>query len=269
MSSARLYLIIPLFNESANLPPLFQSLKSIERDLAASLVVSFIIIDDGSTDSTSSLACQLATSFQLNLILLKHEHNSGPGRAFATAFEYLSHNLTAQDWVATMEGDNTSRADLLQQMLIRTREGYDVIMASPYLYGGGIVHTSMLRIFLSHAGNAFSKIFFGLQGFVTLSSFFRLYKGNVILHLQSHFGPSIIERSGFECMIELLIKMVLLGVPISEIPMRLDASNRKGRSKMRLFRTIGGYLSISKDIRRWRSLPHSPQPNPESMSPVK
>ncbi len=64
-----------------------------------------------------------------------------------------------------MEGDNTSRHELLQQMFTRSGEGYDVILASPYMYGGGITNTSTYRVIISHVANAFVKEFIGLDIF--------------------------------------------------------------------------------------------------------
>ena len=50
-----------------------------------------------------------------------------------------------------------TRHELLRRMFHRAEEGYDVVLASPYMYGGGIVNTSPLRVFLSHVANAFVK----------------------------------------------------------------------------------------------------------------
>ena len=46
------------------------------------------------------------------------------------------------DLVVTMEGDNTSRTELIATMLrALDEEGHDAVFASPYMYGGGILHT--------------------------------------------------------------------------------------------------------------------------------
>jgi len=86
----------------------------------------------------------------------------------------------------------------------------------------------------------------GLNGFLTVSSFFRLYTGKSIILLQKKFGKNIIEHAGFECMIELLVKITLLNIPASEVPMILDTSLRKGKSKMKIIKTIFGYFHVWK-----------------------
>jgi len=210
----------------------------------------FLLVDDGSSDGTAELAEDLSDG--LGLVVLRHDVNLGPGRAFATAFEYLSSRLGDDDCVVTMEGDNTSRLELLRQMTVRSREGYDVVFASPYMYGGGVQNTSAFRVFLSHMSNAFVKEFLGIHGILTMSSFFRFYRAPALRKLQSQYGPGIVERAGFESMVEMTLKMIYLNIPISEVPMVLDTSQRAGKSKMKVMRTIFGYLTLWAHKNRWR-----------------
>ncbi len=92
------------------------------------------------------------------------ETNLEPGKAFQTGFTHLFPLLQEGDLVLTIEGDNTSRLELVKQMLTRMGEGYQVIFASPYLYGGAIVNTSAFRVFLSAVANLFVKEMLGLHG---------------------------------------------------------------------------------------------------------
>ena len=250
-SPCSLHVLVPMLNEAANLPTLVASMRRMAAELPPHLSVRFLIVDDGSTDGTSETAVRLAAG--LNLTVLRHEQRRGPGRAFATGFTHLAGSLGADDYVATMEGDNTSRLELLSTMFVRMREGYDVILASPYLYGGAIENTTAWRVILSRVANVFVKEVLGLTGLATVSSFYRLYRGTVIHTLQRCYGPGIVERAGFECMVELLLKMVYLRTTISEVPMTLDTSLRAGTSKLKVLRTIVGYLRLWIDKRRWRA----------------
>jgi hypothetical protein len=65
------------------------------------------------------------------------------------------------------------------------------------------------------------------------------------------YGPGIVERKGFESMIELLLKLVMLDCSISEIAMVLDTSRRAGKSKMRIWRTGLNYLTLWRSKGRW------------------
>ena len=250
-AKAAFYVVVPVLNEAPNLERLVSAFRDLDGEFGSSYRVEFVLVDDGSSDGTAGIARNLASG--LNLTVLTHDRNLGPGRAFSTAYEYLGPRLIEDDWVATMEGDNTSRHELIRQMFTRAREGYEVILASPYAYGGGVANTSGLRVILSHVANGFLKSFIGLHGFLTMSSFFRLHRAGAIQRLQSCYGPRIMERTGFEAVVEMLIKMSLLGMTISEVPMLLDTSRRKGKSKMKIMRTIRNYLSMFLDRPRWVS----------------
>jgi dolichol-phosphate mannosyltransferase len=242
--------LIPVLNEAPNLPRLIASARVLADELCPTYDVRFFVVDDGSTDGTRAAALGLADG--LTLTVLRHDENLGPGRAFATGFAHLAEFLGPDDWVVTMEGDNTSRPELLRKMFVRSREGYDVVLASPYLYGGAIEHTTAWRVILSRIANVFVKEVLGLTGIATVSSFYRLYRASTLLHLQRCYGPGIVERAGFECMIELLLKMVYLRVTISEVPMTLDVALRAGKSKLKIVRTILGYFAVWRSSRRWR-----------------
>jgi len=249
-----IYIIVPVFNEELNIDTLFEAFTSLAQELDNEFSVSFVLVDDGSSDGTVQIAKQ--ASGCLDLLVLQHDVNKGPGAAFATAFAYLASRLSPNDWVITMEGDNTSRHELIRQMLVRTREGFDVVLASPYMYGGGITQTCFLRKLLSSGANLVVKDLLDIQGILTVSSFFRLYRAEALLRMQQVFGPGIVERTGFESMVEMVMKMTMLQLSISEVAMQLDSSRRKGKSKMKILRTIRGYLSLWRSKANWLSLVH-------------
>lgn len=244
------FVIVPAFNEAENMPRLMAAFRELQTEFGGGMDVKFIMVDDGSSDGTAQTAKNLSEG--MSLAVLSHPRNIGPGAAFATAFGHVADKLADDDWVCTIEGDNTSRHELIRQMFTRSKEGYEVILASPYMYGGGITQTSTLRVILSHVANAFVKEFLGIHGIMTMSSFFRIYRGSAIKRLQKHYGPGIVERTGFESMVEMVMKMISLRLTISEVPMLLDSSRRAGKSKMKVLRTIRGYITLLKDKKNWR-----------------
>jgi dolichol-phosphate mannosyltransferase len=245
----RIFLLVPVFNEAPNIGTLFEGFRQLRDQLADRFPVRYVLVDDGSADGTADVARM--ESGDLELVVLRHEHNIGPGAAFSTGFSYLAKEMGERDWVITMEGDNTSRHELINQMLTRALEDFEVVLASPYMYGGGITQTSFLRKLLSSGANLVVKDLLDIQGILTVSSFFRLYRARTLLRMQSVFGPGIIERTGFESMVEMVMKMAMLRVTISEVAMVLDSSRRKGKSKMKLLKTILGYLALWRCKRGW------------------
>lgn len=247
-----IYIVIPIFNGEENIETLAENCKKMIATFQKQKKSIFVFVDDGSIDQTSAY---IERYFNFSeTVLLKHDKNKGPGRAFATAFQYLASRLTDSDWVLTMEGDNTSSHELVNKMFQRSEEGFDVILASPYIYGGTIINTSNIRKLLSFGANFILKEFLNLRGIFTMSSFFRLFRGSVIRRLQSIFGPKIIESKGFEGVVEMLMKMVSLEMTISEIPQILDTAKRKGNSKMRLVKTTIQFLLLTKHKHRWQGI---------------
>ena len=245
-----LFVLVPVLDEASNIPRLLGNLARLAGDLRGEMECRAVFVDDGSADGTGDRIRREAGSLPVDV--LRHETNLGPGRAFATGFRHLAPRLADSDWVATMEGDNTSKVDTLRQMLVRRREGFEVVLASPYMYGGGLSNTSLLRLVLSHGANSLIKELLGIHGILTMSSFFRLYSAPVLKRLQARYGDGILETPGFECMVELLAKLIEAGATISEVAMPLDGSQRLGKSKMRLLRTIRGYLRLFLVGRKWR-----------------
>ncbi len=244
----RLFLVFPFFNEAPNLPRLMGEIAAFAAT-RPELSIRVLAVDDGSSDGGGEILRSSPGGLEIDL--LQNPRNLGPGRSFAAAFRRLSGLLRATDLVATLEADNTSGLETLSRMLVRIREGYDAVLASPYSYGGGFAEVSTSRLLISHLANGLVKIVLGLRGLNTFSSFFRLYRGQSILRLQAAYGPGIIESPGFECMVELLYKMVLLRFSISEVEFRVDWSQRAGVSKMKILRTARGYLRVLSVRGRW------------------
>jgi dolichol-phosphate mannosyltransferase len=245
------YVISPVLNEVGNISNLVDGWAEIAVSFPG-YRFQFLLVDDGSNDGTAEAAQATARQRDLALSVLRHESNRGPGAAFATGFLELYGRVEPRDVVITMEGDNTSRISTLKLMIERMdRENVDVALASPYAYGGGITSTTLYRIVLSHLANGSVKAFLGISGIHTISSFFRAYRGSVILSLQQRYGPPIIKQAGFECMVELLKKTMLVGATITEVPMKLDTSLRQGKSKMKVLRTITGYLRVFMGAQKW------------------
>jgi len=238
----RLFIVVPTLNEALNIANLFESFLKLREELKDRFSLQCILVDDGSDDETVVTARQKAGD--LDLIILQHEKNIGPGAAFATGFAYLAQHMEEQDWVVTMEGDNTSRYELIKQMLTRSQEGFDIVFASPYMYGGGITQTSFIRKLLSSGANLVVKDLLGIQGILTVSSFFRLYRAKALIKMQRIFGPGVLERTGFESMVEMVMKITMLKLSLSEMAMELDSSRRRGKSKMKVLKTIIGYLVL-------------------------
>lgn len=238
-----IHVVVPILNEEPNVDGLLEGIR--ERLLPSAAAHRIVIVDDGSTDAGPEKA--LAASRPDSPVeVLRHGRNLGPGAAFRTGFLHVLKTAAATDLVATLEGDRTSDPAVLARMLERAwADGDDVVLASCYLYGGGIAGTAWHRVGLSHLANGLMKKTLGLSGLATLSSFYRVYRVSALRALERRYGAGIVRSAGFECMVEILYRAARLGLRISEVPMRLDGTRRAGKSKMRTMRTSLAYLRLS------------------------
>ena len=233
-----IHAVVPVLNEEPNVATLADRLKRALQPFGPFRV---LFVDDGSTDGT----VEVLKAQGPEVVTLSHPHNQGPGAAFRTGFTHLLPALLPTDLVITLEGDGTSDLAILPRMLGRIRnEDDDIVLASCYLFGGGIKGTSLHRVGLSHVANGLMKKTLGLSGLATLSSFFRIYQGRTLLGFQKNFGDRLFECDGFESQIEILHLAAKLKLAISEVPMVLDGSRRLGKSKMKILRTSMAYLRL-------------------------
>ena len=238
-----IHVVVPAYNEAGNIGAAIGGIR--ERLEPLGLPHRIVIVDDGSADGTAE-ACRALSEPERPVEVLVHPRNLGPGAAFRTGFLHVLRGADPLDVVLTLEGDTTSDPSVLLRMLHRVwEEGDHIVLASCYLYGGGIKGTRLHRVALSHVANGLMKKSLGLSGLATLSGFYRLYQVSALQVLFQRHGEGLLTSRGFECMVEILYRAARLGLRISEVPMVLDGSRRAGRSKMRVLRTSLGYLRLA------------------------
>jgi dolichol-phosphate mannosyltransferase len=154
----------------------------------------------------------------------------------------LGLDISNADLIVTIEADNTSDIKILERMILNSRAGFDLVLASPYAQGGGFEETTLFRRILSFAANTVLRFCFDVK-VLTLSSFYRVYKPDIIKVIKAKYG-TIIEEPGFICMVEILIKAIRCKAQIIEIPMVLYSEKRKGKSKMKIIKTGFSYLKF-------------------------
>lgn len=228
-------LVIPAYNEEQNLPRLFADLES--RPSLYTPGSRILIVDDGSRDGTAGLV----EGYQgpLPIELVRMGRNAGPGAAFARGFDEALALHDGEAFVITLEADNTSDLEVLDEMLEYAAAGAGLVLAS--VHGGGrMLNVTRSRRILSTGAGVAVRRALALDAH-TVSSFFRVYRASVLRMAIAHHGDRLIQERGFACKAELLVKLTALGVPFAEVPVDLDASRREGVSKMPVLRTLMGY----------------------------
>jgi len=234
-----IYFVIPAYNEVENLPYLLKSLSRMGRFFDLTPVI--VVVDDASTDGTISVVEFYQRDMDISVI--RHNQNLGPGAAFKTGFSHLLSHLTDNDIVVTIEADNTSDLCIIGKMVELVNRDYDVVLAN--VYGPGrIIGASFIRRFISFWSNLLMKLVFRINGVDTYTSFFRAYSGASLRRLFAVYGQDAITEKGFTCMLEILVKFNLLGMRFGQVPMLLDSKIRIGESKMKVVKNIKATLAL-------------------------
>lgn len=233
-----IWFVIPVYNEAENLSNFIETIQGIVKDGKGSLV----FIDDGSKDNTLQVLESYSKAFPVTT--LKHNSNLGVHEAFKTGFTFVLEKAGITDTIVTLEGDNTSDLSILPHMLELLRDKYDIVLASCYAKGGCITKTSLFRVITSETANWLIRIFFPMGKLRTYSSFYRAYRFLALKKAFEHYNGKLIEEKGFVCMVEMLVKFLAMGLKVTEVPMVLDTSKRKGKSKMKVFHTAWQYLAF-------------------------
>jgi len=238
-----IHFVLPVYNEASNLPELLSSLREWAQSRHESC--RLIAVDDGSIDASA----QILLEFQgLPLTLIRHGTNRGVAQVFRSALcAWRECGAGSHDLLVTLEADNTSSLDILDSMVHLARGGYDVVLASCYAPGGQVVGTNLLRKTLSFCANLILRCTPGMPKVDTFSSFYRVHRAPFVARSLGAYGDNLIQEQGFVCVVEMLLKFGLLGAHIAEVPLRLDGSRRKDASKMKVIRTIRGYLQLFLD----------------------
>jgi glycosyltransferase involved in cell wall biosynthesis len=228
-------IVVPAYNEAARLPLLIQSLSNtvaLDRDRT-----QVIIVDDGSTDATASVAAHELARFPLGQVI-RHPRNWGKGAA-------LRSGVTAARGrrIVFMDADLATDLSALEDLLIAL-ETHDVAIGSRRLEGAVVRGGARHRQIMALGFNLVVRILTRVRVRDTQCGFkaYRGPAGRMLFHL------STIDGYGQDA--ELLDLASRLGFTVAEVP--VDWTARAG-SKIRLVRDP---LVMIWDLLSYRLRPH-------------
>jgi dolichol-phosphate mannosyltransferase len=116
-----LSVIIPVYNESSNIRPLYERLSAVVRKLQ--LTHEFIFINDGSRDNTLELVRQLAAEHP-EVKYIDLSRNFGHQIAVSAGID-----ATRGEAVVIIDADLQDPPELIGEMYAKMKEGYEVVYA--------------------------------------------------------------------------------------------------------------------------------------------
>lgn len=248
--SPKIFLILPIFNEELNLPFLFSQILKSFTDKMETLEI--IAVDDGSTDKSLNILKNYQELLPVNVI--SHETNRNLGCSIRDAINFIFKTFPGEKdaVVITMDSDNSHLVKQIFEMVPEFKKGNDIVIASRFQKGSVVEGVPFLRRLISNSANLFIRILFPVKNLKDYTSGYRGIKYEFLRETSEKYGKDFITRDDFSYNIEFIIKLTKLNPNVSEIPICLRYDFKKGKSKMKLMKTIIQYLKLIYRL-KWKS----------------
>jgi dolichol-phosphate mannosyltransferase len=211
------WLVLPTYNEAANLEPIVAAILEqlpLERRL--------LVVDDTSPDGTGEIADRLAAA-DLDVEVLHRPDKEGLGPAYVAGLRRAL--AGGAQLVAHMDADFSHDPADLPRLLAASADA-DLVLGSRYVAGGGVAEWGPGRRLISRGGSAYARTMLGL-GIGDLTGGFKVFRREVLEAIDLDSIPSL----GYAFQIETTYRAVRAGFRVAEVPIVFH-DRRVGESKM-------------------------------------
>jgi dolichol-phosphate mannosyltransferase len=220
----RLDIVIPVYNEGANI---LQTLKSLVSEVRTPLRV-LICYDNEDDDTLSAIATNRDA---LGALAIEFVRNGGRGAHGAVLTGFAAGETP---FALVLPADDDYNAGIVDKMVAQAESGCDVVCASRFMPGGGMVGCPWLKAALVRAAN-FTLYHLGRLPTRDASNGFRLFSRRVVDEI------AVESDRGFCYSIELLVKSHRLGWRIGEVPAKWF-ERAHGGSRFQVVSWLPAYL---------------------------
>lgn len=219
-----------MFNEAENAELTVKRVEEVLSPFEGEYEI--IAVDDGSVDNTSEILKGISEQ-DGKVKMVSHPRNMGRGKALRTGFkESLGEIIVSID--ADLSYDPHYILEFLE--ILRSEDDVDLLLASPYMPGGGVEGVPFLRLWISKLGNKVLRLAMPNRIY-TSTGIFRAYRRRVLDSLE-------LESDGKEIHLEILSKAIAVGYRVKEVPAILRG-RRKGKSKFKFKKTALSHIVFS------------------------
>ena len=214
-------MVIPTYNEAANLPKLAASVMALNIP-----GLGLLFVDDNSPDGTAEVAEALGAKYEGGVSLLRRPDKQGLGPAYRAGFAAAL--ARGADYVVQMDADLSHSPEYLPVFLQKMAD-YDVVVGSRWTRGGGADGSWGLgRRLLSRGAAAYARLMLGLR-VEDPTTGFKCFRNEALRGLQLE----TVGSHGFGFQVEVAFACQCKGYRVAEVPI-IFRSRDEGRSKMSL-----------------------------------
>lgn len=212
-------IILPTYNEAENI---IDMIREIDRRVTYQKQI--IVVDDNSPDGTSRLVADHIQQNKRDDIVLKTRYkNRGLTNSIKKGIK-----LSKGDIIVWLDCDFSMPPAVINQLLTKISEGYDIVVGSRFIPGGKIKETDKIKkdspvvIFLSRIMNYSIQLLLGRH--------FKDYSSGFVASRKNVFQKITLRGDYGEYFIDFIYKAFAYQYKILEIPY-ICVSRKKGVSK--------------------------------------
>ena len=220
--SAAVTVVLPTYNEAANLPVITAELLGLPLS-----GLRVLVADDNSPDGTGDLADQRAGQYGQDKITVLHRPGKqGLGRAYVDGMTRAM--AAGADFVVQMDADLSHAPAYLPQMLGTLLSAQaDVVIGSRYVAGASLASEwSRRRKALSAFANSYVRAVLQL-GIRDVTAGFKVWRSSAL----EAIDVASIRSNGYSFQVEMNYRSVRKNLKIVELPIHFE-ERREGDSKM-------------------------------------
>jgi dolichol-phosphate mannosyltransferase len=225
---SQLSVIIPARNEEGCI---LSTVQHLNLELQLNQVPhEIVVVDDGSTDQTWELLMKLKAKMP-ELLPVRNEGLPGFGRAVVCGLDRMK-----GDAAVIMMADESDDCRDVVRYWRELEKGYDCIMGSRFIKGGGVIDYPWLKLRINRLANLFLRVLFRIKLNDTTNAF-KAYRREVIEGCKPLISPH------FNLTVELPLKAIVRGYSWTVIPITWR-NRRTGNPKLKIKEMGSRYLFI-------------------------
>ncbi|MEV6779237.1 polyprenol monophosphomannose synthase [Streptomyces syringium] len=219
--------VMPTYNEAANLPAMAEALMALPLE-----GLRLLVVDDNSPDGTGKVAEGLAEQYnepdRTRVGVLHRTTKDGLGRAYAAGMARAVEEGAA--YVLQMDADGSHPPGKVAEMLgVALATGADVVVGSRYVPGGTLSEAwSPHRRLLSRWANAYASTILGTR-VRDITGGFNLWSAAALRTVDL----SSVDSAGYSFQVETKYRALRAGFTVVEVPIHFE-DRTVGESKMNL-----------------------------------